>query len=46
LLNDRGLPIICIDALHANAALKMMPNKTDRNDAIGLAQIIRKGWYK
>ena len=36
-LKARGLPIICIDARHANAALKMMPNKTDRNDAIGLA---------
>lgn len=45
-LKARGLPIICIDARHANAALKMMPNKTDRNDAIGLAQIIRTGWYK
>ena len=45
-LKVRGMPIICIDARHANAALKMMPNKTDRNDAIGLAQIIRTGWYK
>lgn len=45
-LKARRLPIICIDARHANAALKMMPNKTDRNDAIGLAQIIRTGWYK
>jgi hypothetical protein len=24
----------------------MMPNKTDRHDAIGLAQIVRTGWYK
>jgi transposase len=45
-LNDRGLPIICIDARHANAALKVRPNKTDRNDAAGLAQIIRTGWFK
>jgi transposase len=22
-----------------------MPNKTDRNDARGLAQIMRTGWY-
>jgi transposase len=35
-----------MDARHANAALKMMPAKTDRNDAIGLAQIIRTGWCK
>lgn len=42
----RDLPIVCIDARHANAALKMMPNKTDRHDAIGLAQIMRTGWFK
>lgn len=45
-LKARGLPIVCMDARHANAALKMMPAKTDRNDAIGLAQIIRTGWCK
>jgi transposase len=45
-LHDRGLPIVCIDARHANAALKMRPNKTDRNDAAGLAQIVRSGWFK
>ena len=45
-LHDRGLPIVCIDARHANAALKVRPNKTDRNDAAGLAQIIRIGWFK
>lgn len=42
----RGLPIICLDARHANGVLKMMPNKTDRHDARGLAQIVRTGWYK
>ena len=45
-LKDRGIPIVCMDARHANAALKMMPNKTDRADAAGLAQIMRTGWYK
>ncbi len=24
----------------------MRPNKTDRNDAAGLAQIVRTGWFK
>ena len=38
-LAERQLPIICLDARHANAALKMRPVKTDRNDAAGLAQI-------
>ena len=42
----RGLPIVCLDARHASAALAMMPNKTDRHDAAGLAQIVRTGWYK
>jgi len=45
-LHDRGLPVICLDARHAHAALKMRPNKTDRNDAAGLAQIVRVGWFK
>jgi transposase len=45
-LHDRGLPIICLDARHAHAALKMRANKTDRNDAQGLAQIVRTGWFK
>ena len=42
----RELPIVCIDARHANATLKMRPIKTDRNDAAGLAQIMRIGWFK
>jgi transposase len=45
-LKERGVPIVCMDARHANAALKMMPNKTDRADAAGLARIVRTGWYK
>jgi transposase len=43
-LSQRGLPIVCLDARHASAALSMMPNKTDRHDAAGLAQIVRTGW--
>ena len=35
-----------MDARHASAALKVRPNKTDRNDAAGLAQIVRTGWFK
>ena len=45
-LKAAGVPIICMDARHANAALSMMPAKTDRNDAAGLAQIVRTGWCK
>jgi transposase len=45
-LREKGLPIICLDARHAKAALKMQINKTDSNDAYGLAQIVRTGWYR
>lgn len=45
-LRRRGLQVICLDARHARAALKMQINKTDQNDAEGLAQIVRTGWYR
>jgi transposase len=45
-LKKMRLPVICIDARHAKAALSMQVNKTDRNDAFGLAQIMRTGWYR
>ena len=45
-LNKLGLPVICIDARHAKAALKLQINKSDRNDAVGIARIMQCGWYK
>src|SRR5689334_15936969 len=45
-LKKLGLPVICIDARHAKAALKMQINKSDRNDAVGIARIMQCGWYK
>ena len=41
-----GLPVICIDARHAKAVLKMQINKSDRNDAAGIARIMQIGWFK
>lgn len=41
-----GLAAICIETRQANAAMKTMPNKTDRNDARALAQIMRTGWFR
>ena len=41
-----GLPVICIETRQASATMKTMPNKTDRNDARALAQIMRTGWYR
>jgi transposase len=45
-LRNLGLEVICLDARHARAALQMQINKTDQNDAEGLAQIVRTGWYR
>ena len=45
-LRARGLPVLCLDARHAKAALKMQINKTDANDAWGLAHIVRTGWFR
>jgi transposase len=45
-LRRRGLPVVCVDARHAKAALEMQINKTDANEAHGLAQVVRTGWYR
>jgi transposase len=41
-----GLPVVCIDARHAHAALSVRMNKSDPNDARGLAELIRVSWYR
>ncbi len=45
-LRALALDVVCLDARHAKAALQMQINKTDQNDAEGLAQIMRTGWYR
>ncbi len=45
-LRALGLAVICIDARHAKAALSLQINKSDRNDAVGLARIMQAGWYR
>jgi len=41
-----GLPVVCIDARHALAALSVRMNKSDEYDARGLADLVRIGWYR
>jgi transposase len=45
-LSEEGIPAVCIETRQAKAAMGAMPNKTDRNDARGIAQIMRTGWYR
>src|ERR687891_575728 len=41
-----GLPEILIETRHVKAALNAMTVKTDRNDARGMAQLMRMGWFR
>jgi transposase len=43
-LRARSLNVICIDARHVKTALSMQLNKNERNDAEGVAHIMRTGW--
>ena len=45
-LTAEGLPVVCLDARHAQAVLSVQINKSDRGDARGLAEMIRVGWFK
>ena len=40
------LPVICIEVRRLKAALAAMINKTDKNDARGIAQMMRTGWFQ
>jgi transposase len=45
-LHPAGLPVIVVEARHMHASLSAMRNKTDRNDARGIAQMMRLGWFR
>ena len=45
-LTAAGLSAILIETRHVKAALKAMTVKTDRNDARGMAQLMRLGWFR
>jgi hypothetical protein len=42
-LAEADLPVICVETRHMRAMLQAQINRTDRNDARGIAQMIR-GW--
>jgi transposase len=45
-LKEAGLPVVCIETRHASAVMQAQNVKTDRNDARGIAQMMRTGWFK
>ena len=42
----RGLPAVCLETKHVRAAMSAQRNKTDAADALGLAHIVRTGWFR
>src|SRR5436190_14303127 len=40
-LGEANLPVICVETRHMRAVLKAQINKTDRNDARGIAQMLQ-----
>jgi transposase len=43
---EAGLPVVCIETRHTKAFLKAQVNKSDRNDARSIAQMIRVNWFR
>jgi transposase len=41
-----GIPVVCVDARHMSTILSVNINKTDRNDARGIANALRGGLYR
>ena len=45
-LKRAGLAVELLETRHVHKALEAMPVKTDRNDARGIAQLMRLGWFR
>lgn len=41
-----GIAVVCLETRHLKGILKVQRVKSDRNDARGIAQAVRTGWYK
>lgn len=45
-LDEKGRPGFCIEMRHAKAAVNALISKTNMNDARGIAQLMRAGWFR
>jgi transposase len=45
-MREVGLAVELLETRHVRDAFKAMPVKTDRNDARGIAQLMRLGWFR
>ena len=45
-MKEAGLAVELLETRHVRRALETMPVKSDRNDARGIAQLIRLGWFR
>jgi transposase len=45
-MQQAGLPAELLETRHVRTAFKIMPVKTDRKDARGIAQLMRLGWFR
>ena len=45
-MRQAGLAVELLETRHVHKALETMPVKTDRNDARGIAQLMRLGWFR
>ena len=45
-LLEIGVPAVCLETRHVRAALSAQRNKTDAADALGIAHIMRTGWFR